>query len=354
MTVDHKPSVEKMWTFSENAALSDKSLFDEMINQIRDLKKEQLTSYPVIRFQGNRAIDDGGVTKECFTRVSRFLNSNECEYFKCLESQETFFNPNQVGDERTGSVYRAIGRMVGICLHRTAFSKTKVHMPNLNILFFKILLNGTLRFEDFAHLDRKFYEQLLAIAIDGGVSKYDLTFPGERKDDVNDANFITYIVSIVQHALCRHLPLNQFVEGFVDVFGTSVSKINHFFSPSQLQTIVCGVSIGLSFVADLKENADYVKSDHRMVWFFEILEKFSSQDLTLFYNFTTALCVLPAGGISKLGESFKIDIDQTSVNKLPLSHTCYNQFVMPHYTSQDIMEKMILQAIRETRSLELS
>ena len=55
---------------------------------------------------------------------------------------------------------------------------------------------------------------------------------------------------------------------------------------------------------------------------------------------------LPADGFKGLGPSFCISVDDKQPKEnLPSSHTCFNQLVLPPYTSREVLEKQMKKAV---------
>ncbi|KAG1677788.1 putative E3 ubiquitin-protein ligase HECTD2 [Nymphon striatum] len=85
-----------------------------------------------------------------------------------------------------------------------------------------------------------------------------------------------------------------------------------------------------------------------------IKEKFKAFYLELqrqFLMFTTGSDRVPVGGISEM--NFKISSMKDRNDVLPVSHTCFNQLVLPKYPNKDVMRKKLVIAISNAEGFGL-
>lgn len=105
---------------------------------------------------------------------------------------------------------------------------------------------------------------------------------------------------------------------------------------------------------DLKENTEYhnySKDSPQIIWFWEVLVGLDKEMKAAFIMFVTGTSKVPIEGFKALKgmsgpQKFQIhkcfDID-----KLPSSHTCFNQLDLPCYVSKDTLRSKMMFAIRE-------
>lgn len=84
--------------------------------------------------------------------------------------------------------------------------------------------------------------------------------------------------------------------------------------------------------------------DHSLIkWFWEIiLEEWDDDKRRRILLFSTGTDRAPVNGLSKM--KFAIVKDNENVrgdSKLPTSHTCFNQLVLPDYSRKDILRERL-------------
>lgn len=103
---------------------------------------------------------------------------------------------------------------------------------------------------------------------------------------------------------------------------------------------------------DLKENTDYAgyqPNDPQIIWYWEILEEYSSEELAHLIQFITGTSKIPLEGFSQIqgmNGVQKISIHKDChINQLPRSHTCFNQLDLPAYENKEVMREKMRVAI---------
>lgn len=95
----------------------------------------------------------------------------------------------------------------------------------------------------------------------------------------------------------------------------------------------------------------YTKDSQVVKWFWEILHLFDSDHKKKFLLFATGSDRAPLRGLSDL--RFVIGRQATDDDRLPSSHTCFNHFLLPEYTSKEVLEQKLRQAIENCRGFGL-
>lgn len=129
------------------------------------------------------------------------------------------------------------------------------------------------------------------------------------------------------------------------------------FSPSELDLLICGMPhIDL---ADMKAHTHYQMPYHEthptIIMFFNVLEKFTQEDLAKFLVFLTGSSQVPIGGFENFEESgnpIKI-IYNDSIDRLPVAHTCFRILDLPSYEDENELENKLLKAINECNDFGL-
>lgn len=92
-------------------------------------------------------------------------------------------------------------------------------------------------------------------------------------------------------------------------------------------------------------NEDHIK------WFWDIVHKLTDEEKKSFLMFTTGSDRSPLRGLSQL--AFTITGTGLDDERLPSAHTCFNDLILPKYSSRDKMKVKILQAIENKEGFGL-
>ena len=121
------------------------------------------------------------------------------------------------------------------------------------------------------------------------------------------------------------------------------------FSSEDLESLVCGQR-ELNF-NELKDTVVYgngFNPDQPMIkWFWDIvLTEWDDEKRRKLLSFTTGSDRAPVNGLKSL--KFFIIREDGDDQKLPSSHTCFNQLCLPVYSSKDILRNKLLMAIENS------
>jgi len=114
---------------------------------------------------------------------------------------------------------------------------------------------------------------------------------------------------------------------------------------------------------DIKELQEHTNYDNGMSesspivkLFWEVLEKFSQDELRRFLVFVTGSSKVPLGGFAHLYGSNgpqKFTLYLKNTPGLPTAHACFNRLELYHYSDPEILKKELLYAITETQGFAL-
>jgi len=142
----------------------------------------------------------------------------------------------------------------------------------------------------------------------------------------------------------------MFLRGFYELVPRELISI---FNYKELELLIAGLP---NFdIEDLKANIDfrgYTRDSQQVVWFFEIIETYSKNELALLLQFVTGSSQIPLDGFKALQG---MDGQQNfAITKLPgntiglcKSHTCFNQLDIPEYETKEIMDEKLRFSITE-------
>ena len=83
-----------------------------------------------------------------------------------------------------------------------------------------------------------------------------------------------------------------------------------------------------------------------VLWFWEIvLEEWNDEQRRRLLVFATGTDKAPVNGLRSLKFYLVKDAENADDNKLPTSHTCFNQLLMPEYSTKEILREKLLLAI---------
>ena len=84
-----------------------------------------------------------------------------------------------------------------------------------------------------------------------------------------------------------------------------------------------------------------------MKWFWEIvLDEWDDEKRRKLLTFSTGSDRAPVSGLKSM--KFYIVMEGEDDARLPSSHTCFNQLVIPKYTSKDVLRKNLETAIENS------
>lgn len=163
---------------------------------------------------------------------------------------------------------------------------------------------------------------------------------------------------------------HEFIQAYLDWYlGTSVEQqfgpfYNGFFkvvtqdsirllNSEEVFKLICG--IGEINIKELQESVVYENSspqDPMIQWFWEIVHCFDEEQKKMLLKFTTGSDRSPLRGLSELNMVIMVQgLDDT---RLPSAHTCFNHLVLPRYSSKEVLQAKLIQAILNHEGFGLS
>ena len=132
--------------------------------------------------------------------------------------------------------------------------------------------------------------------------------------------------------------------------------LSEILTPDDLEQLICGQRT-LDF-NELKKYCIYANGftpqSPMVKWFWEImLEEWNDEQRRALLSFTTGSDRAPVNGLKAMKFYFIKDNENASDQKLPTSHTCFNQLVVPEYSSKDILRSKLQAAIENSTGFGL-
>ncbi|OII77064.1 HECT domain-containing family protein [Cryptosporidium andersoni] len=273
-------------------------------------------------------------------------------------------------------LYEFLGKVVG----KAIFEKTLLEVE-FNPVFLNLVCHRNNNLDDLANFDQELYRSLIFIReYDDDISQLSLTFsvtlntelisnqsnkssnpieielvPNGKNIPVTNMNKLLYIQLLTQYKGTTSMKrqAEAFARGLSMVIPEESLRL---FSPSELQSLICGVLKGLD-VRDLKRNTNYtgyLESSPQIQWLWDILEnEFDSEEQSAFLMFVTSSRKAPLLGFEHLNPKFGIQI-VPEYTRLPSAATCFNLLKLPAYKSKDILYEKLRLAIFGASGFDLS
>ena len=316
-------------------------------------------------FEGEPAIDEGGVAKEFFQLLVEQIFSPDFGMFDWSEEARCFWFSRASASLEAEAEFLLVGLVIGLAIHNGVI--LDLHFPPL---LWKRLLNEPVGLAELPQVAPDLARGLASLlTFDGEVESTFLADfsiateafgamaiselkPGGAEIAVTNANREEYAALYAEHLLVNSVEgqFSAFMQGFLllcDGMGLSL------LSPPELEQLVCGVP-HLDFRA-LEANAQYdagFDASHPTVrLFWEVLHSLGTEDQKKLLFFATGCDRAPLGGLGKL--RFILQRGGDDSMDLPTSHTCFNMLTLPEYKSRAKMRDRLTIAIRNATGFGL-
>ncbi|PMD45728.1 hypothetical protein L207DRAFT_578634 [Hyaloscypha variabilis F] len=316
-----------------------------------------------IRFHGEEGVDAGGVTREWFQVLSRQMFDPGYALFIPVSSDRTTFHPNQLSsiNEEHLMFFKFIGRIIGKALY-----EGRVLDCHFSRAVYKRILGKAVSVKDMESLDPDYYKSLVwmlenditdiiteTFSVDndkfGVVETIDF-IPNGRNIAVTEENKHEYVRLMVEWKLTGSVKeqLDEFLKGFHDIIPAELVAI---FNEQELELLISGLPE--IDVDDWKSNTEYHNysaSSPQIQWFWRAVRSYDKEERAKLLQFVTGTSKVPLNGFKELEgmngfSRFNIHRDYGNKDRLPSSHTCFNQLDLPEYESYEVLRQQVLTAI---------
>ncbi|KAL6717333.1 E3 ubiquitin-protein ligase tom1 [Lecanora helva] len=316
-----------------------------------------------IRFNGEEGVDAGGVTREWFQVLSRQMFNPDYALFIPVASDRTTFHPNKlskVNDEHL-MFFKFIGRIIGKALY-----EGRALDCHFSRAVYKRILGKTVSIKDMETLDLEYYKSLLWM-LDNDISDIITeTFSVETDDfgvteivdlcengrnvAVTEENKQEYVQLMVEYRLTGSVQaqLEQFLKGFHDIVPPELISI---FNEQELELLISGLpDIDVDDWKNHTEYHNYQASSAQIQWFWRAVRSFDKEERAKLLQFVTGTSKVPLNGFDQLEgmngfSRFNIHRDYGNKDRLPSSHTCFNQLDLPEYDSYEALRQQLYTAM---------
>lgn len=334
----------------------------------------QIRSHPTevrkllkVEFVNEPGIDAGGLKKEWFSLLTKELfdplnglisysNENSVAYLT------THHNPRKIAYES----YHLLGIVLGMAIYNSII--LDIHFPPV---IYKKLLGFESSFDDLKEIEPLLWKNLKSLInlkdagtlglsfevtvedVTGQLRNYELIKGGSNIKVTND-NRLEYILKYSKFLLDGIIDkqFGQFKRGFDHVMGTPSFTL---FTPNEIQKLVAGDETfeNDKYDVDILESIcklkNCKKSDNVVVWFWEYFRDLSVKKQRKLMRFVAGTDRIPATGLQsmQLKISKLYDTGRFS-NRLPVSHTCFNELCLWNYESKEVLRDKLDMAISES------
>uniref|UniRef100_A0A4W5P541 HECT and RLD domain containing E3 ubiquitin protein ligase 3 n=1 Tax=Hucho hucho TaxID=62062 RepID=A0A4W5P541_9TELE len=315
-------------------------------------------------FDGEEAVDAGGLTKEFFLLLLKELMDPVYGMFTQYTQSNLLWFSDKCFVEHNW--FNLIGIICGLAIYNSTV--VDLHFP---LVLYKKLLGVAPTLEDLKELsptEGRSLQQLLDHEEDDVEETFCLNFaitreyygltevkeliPGGDRITVDKNNREEFVEAYLKYMFRDSVSelYQAFSSGFLKVCG---GKILSLFQPSELMAMVVGNN-NYNW-EEMEKNAVYkgeYSATHptvRMFW--EVFHEFPLEKKKRFLLFLTGSDRIPIHGM----ESLRISIQSTSAEEhyLPVAHTCYNLLDMPRYQTKETLHRRLTQAVEQYEGFSL-
>ncbi|KZM21499.1 HECT-type E3 ubiquitin transferase [Ascochyta rabiei] len=316
-----------------------------------------------IRFHGEEGVDAGGVTREWFQVIARQMFNADYALFVPVASDRTTFHPNRLSSINPEHLmfFKFIGRIIGKALY-----ENRVLDCHFSRAVYKQIMSKQVNLKDMETLDLEYYKSLewmlhnditdiitetfsTEVEAFGEMQTVDLIEDG-RNIPVTEENKHEYIRLITEYRLTGAVQeqLQEFLRGFHDIVPAELVSI---FSEQELELLISGLpDINVDDWKNNTEYHNYTAASPQIQWFWRAVRTFEKEEQAKLLQFVTGTSKVPLNGFKELEgmngfSKFNIHRDYGSKDRLPSSHTCFNQLDLPEYESYEDLRKALYTAM---------
>ncbi|KAL8789491.1 MAG: hypothetical protein Q9213_001104 [Squamulea squamosa] len=316
-----------------------------------------------VRFHNEEGVDAGGVSREWFQALSRQMFDPSYCLFVPVASDKTTFHPNRLShiNEEHLDFFKFIGRIIGKALY-----EGRALDCHFSRAVYKRILGKTVSIKDMETLDLDYYKSLLWMlenditeiitetfsieSDDFGVTEIIDLVENGRNIPVTEENKHEYAQLVVEYRLTGSVKnqLEKFLGGFHDVVPPELIAI---FNEQELELLISGLpDIDVDDWKNNTEYHNYSASSPQIQWFWRAVRSFDKEERAKLLQFVTGTSKVPLNGFGQLEgmngfSRFNIHRAYGNKDRLPSSHTCFNQLDLPEYDSYDQLRQQMYTAM---------
>ncbi|XP_068614172.1 probable E3 ubiquitin-protein ligase HERC3 [Brachionichthys hirsutus] len=315
-------------------------------------------------FDGEEAVDAGGLTKEFFLLLLKELMDPVYGMFTHHKESNLLWFSDKCFVEQNW--FHLIGIICGLAI----YNATVVDLP-FPLALYKKLLDVSPTMEDLKELsptEARSLQQLLdyeggdleetflltfAITRENyGMTEVKELIPGGENISVDKNNRKDFVKAYLLYVFTNSVSeqYSAFSSGFLKVCGGEILSL---FQPSELMAMVVGNN-NYNW-EEMEKNAiykgEYTATHPTVRFFWAVFHEFPLEKKKQFLLFLTGSDRIPIHGM----ESMRITIQSTAAEEhyLPVAHTCYNLLDMPCYRTEEILRRRLTRAVEQYEGFSL-
>lgn len=333
------------------------NLLEDSLRRLYSAETDELSGGLLrVHFRGEDGLDAGGLAKDWFGEMARRLHDGSAGLLRLSEAGLVTIDPRAAALHRP-TESKWMFKAVGIFLAKAIFDSQTLGIT-LDPLLVLLLCGREPNIDDLEESEPAFFKGLHWV-LDNDVSEADLTFTcsyelfGESKvvelvpqginrsvDEDNKGEYVGHM----QRWLCRgryEPAVGHLLQGFHELVGESA--LQHFAVP-EVQLLLSGrPNIDCSEVRRDVVLAGFDEQSPQVTWLWECLEDFSQEMLCRFVGFFSGCSCVPYDGLNP--PLMVTMAEDASDAALPRAHTCFNQLVLPRYSSKAVLSERLQYAL---------
>ena len=342
-----------------------KSILEDSFEAIFRKPAKDLRRGTHVQFAGEDGIDSGGLTYDWFLQCSRQLFNAQLCLFTPLPGDKDLYtiDPRSGVNSTHLKYFRFAGRLLGMAIHGGQI----VYCPLSNCIL-KSMLGHPLMLTDLKDMDQVYYASLkwmnesditdvifetFSVTIEEfGVNKVVDLIPNGRDVTVTELNKHIYVEAATNFRAAGAIraQLGSLLQGLYDV--VPKSAITEF-SCDELALLLNGnPEINHENLrSSTKLSGGYNDASKPVHFFWEAFQQCSQKEQGAVIEFITGSDRVPIDGFNP---PFTITKSDLGAESLPRSHTCFNQLVLPPYSSKKQLQSKLQMAVSNSGGFHLT
>eukprot|EP00127_Corallochytrium_limacisporum_P005528 Clim_evm45s207 gene=Clim_evmTU45s207 len=343
------------------------NLFEDSFRAVMNNNPTDLKKRLWIIFEGEEALDYGGVAREWFFDLSHEMFNPYYGLFE-YSAADTYtlqLNPNSGVNPEHLEYFKFIGRVTGMAVFHGKLIDA-YFVPS----FYKMMLGKEPTLEDMETVDMEFYNSMKWVLSNDIEDVLDLTFsmdqniygelvevdlkPDGRNIVVTDENKFDYVRLVTDWRLKRGIQeqMSAFMEGFNEFIPQNLIQL---FDSKELELLLGGITE--IDVKDWQHNTEYRSGynpkEEVIVWLWKFISEMDNEMKARTLQFVTGTSRVPMNGFKELHGSDgprRFCVEKWGrPDNLPRAHTCFNRLDLPPYENEKQLRQKLLIAIENTR-----
>lgn len=337
-------------------------LLEDATNGFMKLKSSDFRKIFRFSFEGEPALDAGGVAREWYEQITKTLFDLNFGLFCGSSDNQALYQINRnsgIANPHHLLYFRFAGRLMAKALFDGQLIK-----PHLVRPFYKHIIGVPIRLGDSQYINREMYNSWVQVLEMEDADELCLDFTtthevfgqttvtelkeGGEDIEVDDDNKHEYIALLLEDMLFKSVQqqLEQFLGGFYEVLPQNLVCV---FNYQELELLLCGLPRidTKDWQANTRYAGDY-NEDHQVVkWFFEVLGTWKDERKARLLQFATGSSHVPVEGFRAMqshdGKLCRFCLKSVSRDHAmyPIAHTCFNRLDVPTYgTKEELAQAM--------------